>query len=77
MLFGPTGCTSSAPGGLGVVVLVVVVAVVVVVTPGMAAGFVGGTVGACVFEAVTLRKGAAGGSVGLAVIFGGPGKVKT
>lgn len=70
---GPAGCTSSSPAGLVVVVLVVVAGIVVT---GMTAGasVVGGPVGSCVRATVKLREGAAGGSVGLAVIFGGPGK---
>lgn len=68
MALGPASCTSSSPAGL------VVVAVVVVVVTGMTVGasVVGGPAGACVRATEKLREGAAGGSVGLAVIFEGP-----
>lgn len=67
---GPAGCTSSPPAGL-----VVVVAVIVFVTEmTVGASAVGGPVRACVCATVKLREGATGGSVGLAVIFGGPRK---
>ncbi len=71
---GPASCTSSSPAGL-----VVVAVVVVIVVTGMTveASVVGGPVGACVRATVKLSEGAAGGSVGLAVIFEGPWKKKT
>lgn len=52
-----------------------VVVVIIIVVTGMTVGasVVGGPVGACVCATVKLREGAAGGSVGLAVILGGPG----
>lgn len=65
---GPAPCTSSSPAGL-VVVVVVVIVVTGMTTAG--ASVVCGPVGACVRATVKLRKGAVGGSVGLAVIFGG------
>ena len=71
----PVSCTSSSPAGLVVVVVVVVVIVVSGMTGG--ASVVGGPTGACVGATVKLREGATGGSVGLAVIFGGPRKKKT
>lgn len=63
---GPAPCTSSSPAGLVVVVVIVVTGMT---TAG--ASVVCGPVGACVRATVKLRKGAVGGSVGLAVIFGG------
>lgn len=78
----PLGSTTSASsptaGPVVVVVVAVVVVVVVTVVTGMTAGasVVGGPAWACV-ATVKLRDGATGGSVGLAVIFGGPRKKKT
>lgn len=71
----PAAGTSSPPAGLVVVVVVVVTVVVTGMTVGT--GVVGGPVGAGVGATVNLREGAAGGSVGLAVIFGGPGRKET
>lgn len=70
---GPAGCASSSPAGLVVVVAAVVVVVVVIVVGGMTVGasVVGGPSGAGASATVKLREGATGGSVGLAVIFGG------
>lgn len=67
----------SPPAGLGVcaAAAAVVVAVVVVVSASTAVEVtvVGGPAGACVLATVTLRGVVAGGSVGLEVIFVGPG----
>lgn len=73
---GPPSLTSSSSGGLtvgAVVVVVSVVIVVAIVVSGMTGwiGVVGGPVGALVGVSVTLRDGATGGSVGMAVILGG------
>lgn len=74
---GAAACASSSPAGLAsVVVVVAVVAVVVVATvviTGTTAG-AGGVGRAGVGATVKLREGATGGSVGLAVAFGGAGK---
>ena len=69
---GPDGWASSSPAELGAVVEAVVVFTVVGTTT------VGASVASGLGEVgggtVSLRKGAAGGSVGLAVTFGGPCK---
>ena len=65
---------SSSPAGPVVVVVVVVVPVVTGATAWPSV--VGGPGGAGVCATVKLREGATGGAVGLAVIFGGPGKKK-
>lgn len=77
MPLGPASCTSSSPAGLLVVVAVVVVVVIVVAGMTAGASVVGGPAGSCGGATVKLREGAAGGSVGLAVIFGGPGEKTT
>lgn len=68
---GPVGCMSSSLAGLVAVVVAVVVFAVVGMTVG--ASVVGGPVGTGACATVRLREDATGGSVGLAVIFEGPG----
>lgn len=70
VVFGPASCTSSSPA----VPVVVVIISTVVIGRVVGMGVVGGTVVACVSATVKLREGAAGGSVCLAVVFGGPKK---